>query len=106
MKKVNIEPGICGFTTVVTASSEDGQEVRLEINSGCGHIQNMALELKDMELDAYEICFAKPGLGDIYEAAKLHCHHNACPVPCGIIKCIEAECALALPASVKIEFID
>jgi hypothetical protein len=106
MKKVKINAGICGFTTVVTAESEDGQIVTLDIKSGCENVMAMAKELNEQdELDAFSICLSKPFSGAVYEAARL-CRHNACPVPCAVVKCIEAECSLALPKNVSIEFVD
>ncbi|MCL2773762.1 MAG: hypothetical protein FWD71_10475 [Oscillospiraceae bacterium] len=105
MKKVIIDAGICGFTTTVEAVSEDGMEATIHIQSDCDAIMKMAIELRN-EVDAYEICLGKVSTGPVYETARNSCHHAACPVPAGIIKCIEAECKLALPKDAHIRFID
>lgn len=104
MKTVQINPGVCGFSTEVKAMTEDGQMVRLEITSGCAHIQKLAALLGG-EVDGYTVCFARFGAGPVFEAAAQACRHAACPVPTGIIKCIEAECGLALPRDAEIKFL-
>ena len=104
MKTVQINPGVCGFTTEIKAATEDGQNVKLEIRSGCAHVQKLA-ELLGGETDGYAVCFARFGDGPVFAAAREACRHAACPVPMGIIKCIEAECGLALARDVEVKFI-
>ena len=106
MTKVQIEPGICGFTALVIAHSDDGQEVTVTVESGCKGVQKMAASL-EQPMDAYEICFAKPGENPLYEAAAEHFpSHGGCPVIAGITKCVEAECRLALKKNATITFLD
>ena len=104
MTKVEIMPGVCGLTALVTAESEDGMEAKVTVETQCGGIRKVMEEVGD-ELDAYDICLQKPGTGALYEAAAKHCPHAACPVIAGIIKCIEAECKMALPKDASIRFI-
>ena len=88
MKKVRIESGVCGFVTDVTAVSEDGMDVKLEITSGCPAVQKLAEAFAD-ELDPYELCFNKPGTGALYEfASENFPGHCGCPVVAGIIKAV------------------
>ena len=104
MTKVKIEPGVCGLTTKVEAESEDGMEVTVHIHSACKAVQQMAAELGE-DFDAFEVCLCKPGQNVFYEYAAEHFPgHAACPTIAGIIKCIEAECHLALPRPVTITF--
>ena len=106
MTKVQIEPGICGFTALVTAHSEDGQEVTVTVESGCKGVQNLVAAM-EQPLDAYELCFAKPGENPLYEAAADYMpSHGGCPVIAGITKCVEAECRLALKKNASITFVD
>lgn len=107
MTRVKIEAGICGLNTKVEAEADDDGGVTVKIYSACKSIQAMAGELGE-EFDPYEICFQKPGLGPFYEYAreKTPPLHAACPVISGIIKCVEAECGLALKKNASIEFID
>lgn len=104
MTRVEINPGVCGFVTTVTAVSEDEQEVTVTVTSGCASIQKMMEDL-GTEFDAFEICLVRPGKGAFFEYAAEHFPvHAACPILSGIIKCMEVECRLALPASASIEF--
>lgn len=105
MTKVKIHPGICGLDTLVEAESEDGLEVKVKIRSGCKTIKEMTKEIGDT-WDAYEVCLGKPGTGPIYDYAREKLPgHASCPAIAGIIKCVEVECNLALPAPVSIEFV-
>ena len=105
MTKVRIQPGICGFTTMVEAESEDQMEVRLHVASGCASVQKMMEELGDT-FDAYELCLTKPGSGPLFTYAGEHFPvHAACTVSAGRLKCVEAECRLALPCDATIEFV-
>ena len=104
MTKVTINPGPCGFVTAVECVSEDGMDAKVAVKSGCQSIRDMMEALGDT-FDSYEICLKHPGEGEFYEYAKEHFPvHAACPVLIGIVKCIEAECKLALPQNVSIEF--
>ncbi len=100
MAKAEITSGICGFTTSVTARKE-GSGVALSIESGCDAIQRLAEELTEVE-PFQEISFRGEGPRTLRAGAK-HCYHPACPVPVGIIKAIEIEAGLALPADATIQ---
>lgn len=99
MAKVEIEAGICGFSTVVKAHME-GEDCVLNIESGCKGVQNLVEELK--RVDPFrEISHRGEGPQTLQMAAK-HCKHPACPVPAGIIKAVEVAAGLALPQDVVI----
>ncbi len=100
MIQVTVDAGVCGFKTVIRASTDDMQKARLEIESGCPDIRGVAEELK--EADCMQEVFGKVGSKQIYEAARKHCKHGACPVPMGIVKAVEAACGLALPKDVHL----
>jgi len=104
MTKVYIDPGMCGMKAVVTASSEDGEEVTLSIESPCKGVGGIIDALGDT-FDPYDICFAKPGTGPLYEyASENFPAHGACPVIAGIVKCVETECGLTLKKDAVITF--
>lgn len=106
MTKVQINPGICGFISSVSAESENGQDVKLSIHSGCPSIKKM-IEGMEESYDAYELCLTKPGEGPLYEYARENFPvHASCPVISGILKCAEVECNLALPKDCEIKFLD
>ena len=100
MTKVRVEPGICGFTTLINAESEDGMMTTLTVDSKCGRIQKLVAGL-DEEINAYSVCMPHPA--QLFEENELHA---ACPVVAGIVKAIEAECGLALKKDVQICFVD
>ena len=106
MKKLKIEPGVCGFTAVVEADfDEDEGAVRLKVASGCKSVQKMLEDLGDT-FDSYELCLKKPGEGPLYDYARAHFPgHAACPVVAGILKCAEAESGLALPRDASFTFL-
>lgn len=102
MKKLTVNPGVCGFTCVITAEAVEDSEVQVRVESACPAVQKM-VEALEQPVDAYEVCFAKAGSGPLYEAAE-HIKHAACPIPTALLKCIEAESGLALPCDVSFVF--
>ena len=108
MTKVKIEPGICGFTTSVTATvdPDEDTELTVKVATGCPSIRGM-MEALGETFDAYEVCLQKPGAGPFYDYAKEHFPvHGSCPVINGIIKCMEVEAHLALKKDARIEFVE
>jgi hypothetical protein len=78
----------------------DGRVVRLEFETTCGYVENLAEELT--EVDPYgEISYRGEGPVTLRLDAE-HLVHPACPVPSGILKAIEVEAGLALPRDVTI----
>ena len=100
MTRAKIVSGICGFTTVVEARL-DGSDCTLSIESECSAIQRLAEELTHVT-PFQEITFRGSGPLTLQMAAK-YCTHAACPVAIGIIKAVEVEAGLALPADVSIK---
>ena len=77
-----------------------GLSCRLSIESECEAIRRMADELT--EVDPFrEITYRGEGPLTLEVAAEC-CKHPACPVPVGMLKAIEVEAGLALPADVTI----
>ncbi len=101
MAKAEIVSGICGFTTRVEAHQNGSRQVTLKIDSDCKSIQRLGAALT--EVDPFrEFTFRGEGPLTLQLAAK-YCSHAACPVASGIIKAIEVEAGLALPADVSIK---
>jgi len=102
MITVDIDAGICGFTSRAVCRCEDGQSVAIEFTTTCGALKPLEAELK--ELDAFATAFGKVGETAAYAAIRPRCIHAACPVPVGVTKGVEAAANLALPrdATVKI----
>ncbi len=100
MAKAEIHAGICGFKTVVTATA-DGDVVNLKIESECKAIQKLAEHLTQVE--PFKEISTRRGMPRSLEMGAQYCNHAACPVPVGIIKAVEVESNLALPADVSIK---
>jgi hypothetical protein len=100
MSKAEIFSGICGFTTTVRINME-GSACKVSIESDCEAIQRLGASLRTVD-PFREISFRGDGPLTLESAAE-HCAHTACPVPVGIIKAVEVEAGLALPADVHIK---
>lgn len=99
MAKAEVHSGICGFTTTITTTL-DGDVCKVSIQSDCEAIQRLAQALTEVN-PFQEISFRRSKPLTLQMAAK-YCSHAACPVPVGIIKAVEVESHLALPADVSI----
>jgi hypothetical protein len=100
MARSEIVSGICGFSAAVEARME-GSKCALAIESDCDAIQRLAEELIEVD-PLQEISFRGDGPRVLKMGAR-HCYHPACPVPVGIIKAVEVEAGLALPADANIK---
>ena len=98
-----IKAGICGFTTKLAASSDDGETVKFVVESDCPNIQTLAEALP--EVDAYGELGAGYD-GEIWTAARssvMRCCVG-CAVPVGLYKAMQVAAGLALPADVSLSF--
>lgn len=100
MVKVDINPGACGLNSKLLIEASDVKRVHVAIESQCPQIMAMNDDLP--ELNGYKECFAKYSESTVYQSARKHCKHLACPVPTAIIKGMEVACALAVPKDVHI----
>lgn len=102
MVKATIKAGVCGFTTTVTACSDDMQNVSFEIESDCENIKKLAKVFP--VVDAYTEIGAGFD-GAIHQAVRdtLKGCCSGCVVPCGIFKSMQVAAGLALPASASID---
>ncbi len=101
MAKAEICSGVCGFNTTVEAQKDGSGQIQLTIESDCKAIQRLAAELT--QVDPFREFTYKGERPLTFEVAAEHCSHAACPVPVGIIKAVEIEAGLALPADVSIK---
>ena len=107
MTRAEIDPGICGMICRVQAeATEDGQHVRVQVESPCPHIRSLFESLGDTA-DAWDVCFNTPGTGPFFETAPAHLPpHAGCPVLSGVVKCVEAESGLALKKDFGLHFLE
>ena len=99
MTESEVFSGICGFSTLVQATMA-GERCALTITSDCQSIQQLADVLTQVD-PLREISF-RGEVPTTHEMAAKYCQHAACPVPVGIIKAVEVEAGLALPADAAI----
>ncbi len=100
MAKAEVHAGVCGFTTIIETNL-DGDVCKVAIQSECTAIQRLAQALT--EVNPYQEISYRRKTPLTLEMAVKFCNHTACPVPVGIIKAVEVECDLALPADVTIK---
>lgn len=102
MAKATIDAGICGYTTIVEATSNGKYEIGIQITSDCKAIQRMGDNLISVNA-LNEISFRGGKMPATIEKGIEYCSHAACPVPAGVVKAIEIEAGLALPKDVSIK---
>ena len=105
--KVKVDAGICGFKTVITASSEDNMRVELKVVSPCETIKELSSLIKEKTpIDAYQ------ELSPQHESIILEISRSllvkkgcceACVVPVAVCKAIHIAAGLALPKDVTLE---
>lgn len=102
MTRVTIEPGACGFTTTISASSEDAQHVRLNVESACPNLAG--LRGRAIEVDAYQEVTGKPHETQTYQVLAERLPHCSCPLYSASLKAVEVAAGLALPRDVSMKF--
>ena len=100
MATVHVLPGVCGFETRIVATADEMLQARVEIESQCVHIKQMAEQLQ--ELSAMDELMRPINETSPYLAAAQCRAHAACPVPSAILKALEVATGMALPADVQI----
>ncbi|MBQ3685239.1 MAG: ABC transporter ATP-binding protein [Candidatus Methanomethylophilaceae archaeon] len=102
---VTVMAGVCAMTTKIHAKMNDDMSVTLEIETDCPQIK------KGLEAEPIPVGMPWDEVGTpmiesgIYKWASEHLRHTACPVPCCVIKAIEAAGGLGLKKDpvIKIE---
>ena len=99
-----IQAGVCGFATKVTADSPDDQSVTLAIETNCDTIAGLAEALNGTEIDGYdEIAKGFDGVVMTAVRSTLSGCCAGCAVPVGIFKALQAAARVALPRDVSIQ---
>ena len=105
---MEIAPGICNFDAVVTACTEDDQNVTFEFASECETIREFAKLVEEISpVDA--IMTLGPEENPILLAARKLLETKgcceACIVPAGTVKVMQVAARLALPKDVSLAII-
>jgi len=100
-----IDPGICGFKTVVTAETEDGRNVTFNFNSECETIKKLGEQINAISpVDA--IMTLGPGENPMLLAARKLLQTagccDACVVPAGAVKIMHVVSGMAIPKDVTL----
>ena len=105
--KVTVDAGICGFTTIIKATSADSMNVDLKVVSPCEIIKELAAKYQEITpVNAYQ------DIGPQNESRILNVSREvlvqkgaceACVVPAAVCKAMYVASGLALPKDVVIE---
>lgn len=104
--KVQIEPGICNFNAVVTAETEDSENVTFEFVSECKTIKIFAKQIKEISpVDAISTLGPdeNPILAKARELLQTKGCCEACVVPAGTVKIMQVITNLALVQDVSLK---
>jgi hypothetical protein len=106
MTQVEVYAGICGHSATIEVTRFDDQHVQVVIHSPCEQITAMNPDLACMQWKGkgHQV-FKRMTESVVYQSAANHIRHTACPIPSAILKAIEVEVGIALPADVSITFV-
>lgn len=103
MTEVEVFAGICGFKTIIRMENLGKHKARCVIETGCPNHTKVAKTLETITLNAMDELFRK-GKSQVMQACQGTIPHASCPVPAAILKVLEVDAGLALPADVTITF--
>lgn len=103
MTKVVVHAGVCGFTVTVTAQKGRDKKVLISLETECEMVRNMVEEISALDIMSV---FTRLPDNPVYRSAARHLKHVTCPVPCGILKAMEAEAGFAVKKDAGIIFLD
>jgi hypothetical protein len=99
--RVVVEPGACGFTSVIRAEKGPERLVDITVESDCAMVRKMAAEIARLgRRDALTGIANNP----VYLAAGRHLKHPGCPVPAAVLKALEVETGLNVKKDATIVF--
>ena len=101
MTTMEIEPGICGLPSVITATAKDDKRFAVRVDSPCPMVMAMQEDLIEL---GWKDLFKGFSDNPVYLSAAKSLRHPSCPVPCGILKTLEVEAQTALPKDVHLLF--
>lgn len=108
MTTVEINAGICGFTTEVNAEKTNGYNALFRLESQCPNWQKVNELLGGQEMDLMRELFKNRQTGEFHsallETILKTIPHISCPVISGIFKALEVSAGLALPKNAAISF--
>ena len=110
MTTVEINSGICGFTTIVKAEGKPGFMASFQLESQCPNWNKVNTALGGVELNVMGELFKNKESGvlesQVLDLALKTIPHVSCPVISGLLKALEVSAGLALPKDAQIQFKD
>lgn len=103
MTRVVVNSGVCGYTTKITAEKGKEKKIHLSLETECEMVKEMAEEIQVLDMMAVFTRFLE---NPVYRSASKHLKHVTCPVPCGVLKAMEAEAGFAVSKDVSITFME
>lgn len=95
-----VEPGACGIKTTIKVEKQD-HIVSIKVRSECNDVIAFASSLRSLTINEALKPIAK---NRIYKEASNFLKHPSCPIPCAVLKAIEAELGLTLKKDVHFTF--
>ncbi|MGA8571166.1 MAG: DUF6951 family protein [Desulfobaccales bacterium] len=102
MTRLIVEPGACGFTCKIEVQKVGKYQVSINVQSQCEQIKKLANGVT--EIDFLEINRVPYGQNYISQSSARCKLHPSCPIPCGLIKAIEAELGMAVKKNVSFTY--
>ena len=97
MTRVEVNPGVCGFTATILARADEDGKIRVEIESECTYVQELAEQLGVLDPFKEWNSFFESA---VFKSANTCINHTDCVIPTAILKAVNVEAGLALPADV------
>jgi len=108
MVNVEIDGGICGFTTMVHAEDKTGYKASFRLDTDCPNWKKVDAILGGKELNIMTELFKDKKTGilnsQVFDISLKTIPHVSCPVISGILKALEVSVGLALPKDAAITF--
>lgn len=98
MTRLIVDPGACGFNCKIEVKKVGKYNVTINIQSPCKQIKKMAAEVNDINF--LDICRGSFGQNTVTQSAARCGLHPSCPIPCGLIKAVEAELGMAVKKNI------
>lgn len=105
---VEVDSGICGFTTLIHAEDKTQFKASFRLETACPNWKKIDAILGGKDLDVMRELFKNKETGvvesQIFDVSLKTLPHVSCPVISGILKALEVSVGLALPKNATITF--
>lgn len=102
MTKIILDPGACGFICEVEAEGTGKYAVTVSLQSRCKQVKKLAGEVTSV--DFMEIVRGPFSQNSVSQSAARCGLHASCPIPCGVLKAVEAELGMAVKKDISFAY--